>query len=318
MNPVFRVPPNAAPAAPAAFLRGVERRSAVLAELQCGDAATGDAAVSTTMLQFAGRSGQWPLSDWPTRFWALLLAQPRLRARTRLALPLDASDGLAELGNGPRAALLLRLAAGLSEAQAAAVLRVSNASYRLALQRGLPQGPDGRPDPQAWQRLRDEVHGRIKTLPPARLVRLAQAREQAMGGASTQVHEAAAGAEPRRRGLLAVLWLLLALCAAGFVATFREPVVQDGGAAPARRVHTQALPPAAPAASRYGAEAAVITHPDYALLSDPEGMAAAPELAFMSWLAAGDPSGLTLEQGAVADAGALAGQAPAAAGAEAQ
>ena len=217
-----------APAALAAFLRGVERRGAILAELQCGDAAAGDAALAAAMGGFRATAAELPLADWPRAFWARLLAQPQMRHRTAVAMPLDATDSLAELGSGPRVALLLRLAAGLSEAEAAAVLGVAQPTYRLALRRALPSHADGRADPQAWQRLREQVHRRIKTLPQERLLRLTRAREAALLGQPVlPPPQAPAGTRSRR--LLAVLWTLLALCVAAFAATFWWPGPLLGG-----------------------------------------------------------------------------------------
>src|SRR3970040_2443923 len=96
--------PQPSPPALAAFLRGVERRAAVLAELQAGDAGAGDAAVTAGMRQWRAAAAGMTMGEWPQRFWALLLAQPQLRVRTAVALPLDAPDRLGELGTGPRAA----------------------------------------------------------------------------------------------------------------------------------------------------------------------------------------------------------------------
>lgn len=304
--------PAAAPAALAAFLRGVERRGAVLAELQTGDAATGDVALGTAMRRFSGQvRGQadgYAMTDWPARFWATLLAEPGLRNRTALALPLDAADNLVALASGPRIALLLRLAAGLSEDEAAAVLGVPASSYRMALQRALPHHPDGRADPQAWQRLRDEVHRRIKTLPAPRLERLARAREAALAGvvgASAAAADAAQRAEPARawpRGLLAGLWLLLGLCVLAFAATFWGPFADRHRAAPGDgSIRVQPLPEEAPA-SRYSPDAGLISHRDYALLADPDGVAASRELAFHSWLAAQEDPDNPLELGPMPDA----------------
>ncbi|MFP7723844.1 hypothetical protein ACJQWL_13765, partial [Lysobacter sp. A3-1-A15] len=166
----------------AAFLRGVERRGAVLAELQAGDSRTGDAALGAAMRGFIHEARDLPMADWPVRFWIRLLAEPGLARRTPVAIELDAADALAGLGGGPRAALLLRLAAGLSEPDAARVLGVALPSYRLALQRALPRHGDGRADPQAWARVREAVHRRIKTLEPDRLVRLTRLREAALAG----------------------------------------------------------------------------------------------------------------------------------------
>ena len=220
------------------------------------------------------------MADWPGRFWGLLLAEPALRSHGTLTVELEVTDRLARLGSGPRAALLLRLAAGLEESEAAAVLGVAPASYRLALQQALPRHDDGRADPEAWQRLREQVHRRIKTLPPPRLVRLSRAREAALaevGPAAVPTPPAA----PRRSGVLALLWGLLALCVLAFLATLLWPERFERGGRGGSRV----LPDAGPA-SRYGAEAGLVSHRDFELLADPEGLEAARELAFHSWLAA--------------------------------
>lgn len=284
-----------APAALAAFLRGVERRGAVLAELQCGDAAAGDRALASTMVGFRAAAAGSPMADWPRAFWARLLAQPQMRHRTPVALPLDATDNLAGLGSGPRVALLLRLAAGLTEAEAAAVLGVAQPTYRLALRRALPSHADGSADPEAWQRLREQVHRRIKTLPQERLLRLARAREAALLGhvVAMRPEQVPAPARERPRRLLAVLWLLLALCAAAFAATFWwwEPAPDswfgdDGDP----QVRVRALPPEAAPASRYGTTAGLIAHRDFALLTDPLAEANTRDLDFYSWLAAQQPT----------------------------
>lgn len=274
-----------APAALSAFLRGVERRGAVFAELQSGDADAGDAALASAMRSFRADAAARAMTDWPRQFWTQLLAQPQLRRHTAVAIPIEVTDRLAELGGGPRAALLLRLAAGLDESLAAQVLGVAQPSYRLALQRALPHHPDGRADPDAWQRLRAQVHHRIKTLPPERLTRLAQAREAAQltpapASASTAAPQSAV---PPRRALLAVLWTLLAICALALLASFL-PLTQslllrgDTAGAPPRVL------PDEPPEARYDAAAGLVSHRDFARLADPQA-ALADDLAFNSWLA---------------------------------
>lgn len=278
------------PAALAAFLRGVERRGAVLAELQCGDAETGDAALAGAMAGFCQAAGGTVMDDWPRQFWALLLTQPALKARTPVAIAMDATDRLGELGSGPRAALLLRLAAGLDEAGAAAVLGVRIPTYRLALQRGLPHQADGRADPRAWQALREQVHRRIKTLPPARLDRLARAREVALrGGVATSAPQPPAARQTTQRErpgwLMPALWALLALCVLAMAATFLPQLRQWGGAGGPVEGRTDDLPEQAPA-SRYDAEAAAVMHRDFDLLADPQGVAMTADFPFHAWLAA--------------------------------
>lgn len=278
----------AAPAALAAFLRGVERRGAVLAELQAGDAHAGDAALAAAMRQFRGEAAGLSMGDWPAKFWSTLLAQPQLRRRVPVALPLDATDGLDELGSGPRAALLLRLAAGLGDDAAAAVLGVELPSYRMALQAALPRNSEGRPDPQRWEQLRARIHHRIKHLPPQRLVRLTAAREAALSERSAPATAPARRRQRARpRWLLPLLWTLVVLCAAAFAATFWWPRVPQYPGAAIGEARQQALPEAAPAAG-YGKAAALVSHRDFELLADPAGEAQAQSLAFHSWLAAQD------------------------------
>lgn len=297
MNAIPSPAPSAAPAALAAFLRGVERRGAVLAELQCGDPTTGDACLGAAMHRFRNAADGLAMAEWPRVFWAELLADPALRQRVVIAMPLHVTDSLAELGHGPRAAVLLHLAAGLSEETAAAALSVSITGYRLALQRAMPRYDDGRTNAQAWQRLREHIQQRIKGLPTDRLARLALARDSALGRSANRlsvVPNAAApvtspGSKaqlPRRRWLLGLLWLLLTLVVLAFAATWYPPVgawIAQRRATPVRR---ETLPPAEPPAARYGADTAMITHRDFALLADPDGVTAAKELDFDSWLAA--------------------------------
>lgn len=284
------------PPALSAFLRGVERRGAVLAELQAGDATAGDTALAEAMQRFRPEAGSLPMADWPRRFWALLLAQPRLQHRTAVAVAIDATDRLGELGSGPRAALLLRVAAGLSEEEAADVLGVGAASYRLALQRALPHHADGRADPLAWQQMREQIHRRIKTLPPDRLVRLSSAREAVLRGddMAAAAGTAAIATAARPRWLMPLLWSLLALCVLALAATFALPFGSTlGGVGGNRRVEIEPLPKADSPAATYGEEAAMVLHRDFALLADPQGEAAAQDLEFNSWLAAQHAAGVT-------------------------
>ncbi len=278
------------PAALTAFLRGVERRGAVMAELHCGDAVAGDAALADAMLEFRHSAGGTVMDDWPRRFWALLLAQPALKTRTPVAIAVDATDRLGELGSGPRAALLLRLAAGLDEAGAAAVLGVRTPTYRLALQRSLPHQADGRADPRAWESLREQVHRRIKTLPDARLQRLGEARKAALRSpgptpVTTANPFSAHSNRARPAWLMPLLWTFLVICVLAMAATFLPQVRQwMTGAGPAA-ISTAALAEKAPA-SRYDAETAAVLHRDFELLADPHGVAMATDLPFHAWLSA--------------------------------
>ena len=279
-------PPRGLPTALVAFLRGVERRAAVLAELQTGDAGRGDAAVAAAVRAFMADAGAAPLAEWPPRFWAALLAQPALRRHTPVALALDAGDALGLLGSGVRAAVLVRLATGLDEAPAAAALGVPVSAYRRALQAALPQDAAGRPDPRAWERLQAHVQRRIDAFPPERLSRI---REAAFRSAPAP---AARGAPPVAaprgpRWLRALLWALLLLCALALAATFWPPwrdAFLDGLEGGEARVRVEPLPPAAAPRRRLADDARLLAHPDFELLR--QGPQAPEELAFASWLAA--------------------------------
>lgn len=240
------------------------------------------------MRVFRDEAATLPMAEWPRRFWATLLAEPALRRRVAVAMAIDPTDRLGELATGPRAALLLRLAAGLPEAEAAGVLGVGEASYRLALRGALPHHVDGRADPQAWQHLRDQVHRKIKTLAPERLGRLAQAREAVLRGEPAAVAGPPPGNTAQRarpRWVLPALWTLLLLCVAAFAATWWWPG-QELGRGWGHGVRVDPLPAAEPPAATLAADATLVAHPDFALLADPEGEAAAADLPLQSWLVA--------------------------------
>lgn len=283
-----------AQAALAAFLRGVERRGAVFAELQCGDAHCGDSALAAAMRAFHGSAGHEaaavPSSDWPQRFWGLLLAAPVLRRPAPGAAWPDALSALAELGNGPRAALLLRLVAGLQESEAAAVLGIAPPTYRLALHRALPRHADGSVDKPGWQALVDAARLAIRQLPPTRLARLAQLREAALQHRrppSPALRRRPVGVEGRGpRWRLPVLWSGVVACVLAFAASFFVPTsgLRHVGGEP--RIQREPLPPASPPASRFDAQTALLTDRDFELLLADGDAGATRDVGFQSWYAA--------------------------------
>src|SRR5690606_16204859 len=161
---------------------GVERRGAVFAQLQVGDAETGDRAFVAAMRAFRLPAARIPIADWPRQFWTLLLATPELRETPGMPRWGSGFGFLGQLGRGPRAALLLRLVAGLPEADAAAVLGVARPTYRLALQRALPHCDDGRPDAEAWRMLGEASQHALRDLSAERMAHLARMREAAVHG----------------------------------------------------------------------------------------------------------------------------------------
>ena len=264
-----------------AFLRGVERRGLVFAELQGGDIDRGDAALAAALRAFAATAVQAPFAEWPRRFWSMLLAAPVLRGAAVVAPRADALAVLAGLGSGPRAALLLRLVAGLSEGDAAAVLGVSRPTYRLALQRALPRRAGGQVDPELWRTLGDTAQQAIRALPAARLERLSALRE----GRPAPPARRPVAADARRRWLWPALSAVALLTALALAATWWWPWPGAPPSADVPRIRSEPLPPAAEPAARYDAADALPTHRDLALLLDAASPDAPPEdPAFDAWL----------------------------------
>jgi hypothetical protein len=278
----------AAPAALTAFLRGVERRGAVFAQLQCGDTARADDALAVAMRAFRNGATQVPVAEWPRRFWALLLAAPSLREQAH-PMPWPAAfSSLARLGHGPRAALLLRLVAGLPDVEAAAVLGIARPTYRLALQRALPHDAGGRPDEAAWHALGEAAQQAIREMPAERLAHLARVREAAILGRrldprTVPARDAAKPESPRwwRAALVGTA----ALSVIALVATFVVPVGDDGDAGDAS-IQSRPLPPAEAPAATFDADTALLTHRDFELLAIDAVSEVARDPGFYAWLAA--------------------------------
>ncbi|OAX62510.1 hypothetical protein [Xanthomonas graminis] len=193
-----------APPALAAFLRGIERRAAVLAELQSGSVERGAPALAAAMRAFRSHAATLPMADWPLHFWKLLAAVPSLRqivtaARSGWPLPLA---HLGKLTAADRLALLLRIVAGLDEPTAAQVLNQSTQDYQQALARACPRDVGGQPDAAGWRALADAAQQHLRELPPARLQALAQLRDAAIAAAPPTpalAPAAPAPVRPRRR-----------------------------------------------------------------------------------------------------------------------
>ncbi len=308
-----RSPSAPGPASAAsAFLRGVERRAALFAQWQCGDIETGDAALANAMADFVGIAPQTAFPDWPRRFWSLLLAAPLLRAPAPLVPGDDGLDVLAGLSGGPRVTLLLRLVAGLSEHDAATVLGVSRATYRLGLRRALPHQADGTPDPDAWRALAQRVQQAVRALPADRLARLAAIREAAMQGtvaalrrfpvarphaatpgtSTTDIAPAIDAPAPRPRWLWPALAAVALATGAALAATWWQPwrSVGDDDAA---QIRVEPLGAAAEPQARYDDDTALLTERDFDLLLDAAsaegaadtGSAWRDDPAFHAWLA---------------------------------
>ena len=193
MNPTAPSPGGASPAL-AAFLGGIARRALVLAELQCGDAARGDAAAMAALPEFAAAASSQPMARWPRLFWSGLLGQPGLRPAGEARWPVGFAS-LAGVGPGARAALLLWLVAGLGEEEAAAALGVAVPAWRLALQRAAPHDAQGQLDAGAWRALETEVRDALRAVSPGRLAAWERASETVVPGVAPR--PAAAAQWPR-------------------------------------------------------------------------------------------------------------------------
>lgn len=269
-------PPTPIPPSPAlsAFLRGIERRAFVFAQVQCGADEVAEAGLGRAMRAFRSASSTSPLASWPASFWALLMAQPELSAGYSEVPELRA------LSSGPRAALLLRMVGGLDFPHAAGVLGISEATYRFALQRALQQMGEAGISYAALGALRERLHRQVKTLPEPRVASLAALRARVLEGAP---EPAPPSKKPTPPVLRRLAWSLLALLAMGFLATFWTPrtALAPGG--------TEVLPmdPAPPRTPALLATDAVM-HPDFTQLASPGDEVLAADLATLSWFASGE------------------------------
>src|SRR5690606_27222209 len=271
MNAPDPAPTAGASPALAAFLRGIGRRALLFADLQAGPG--GDRALAAALPGFVGRAASQPMSRWPERFWAQLLASPALRAGA---------------GGEDRTAALLWLVAGLDEDGAAAALGVSGEAWRGAVQRAAPRDASGQVDAAAWQAWAESVRGQLRELPQERLDWWDRECAQAMH----PVPRAPAATPPTRRAprwVLPALWTGVALCALGLVVTFVpwRPQAGDGVTRDDAPMRTRGAPlpaPAAPAAT-YDADFALHHDRDLALLAGGDEVLLR-DLDFHAWHAA--------------------------------
>lgn len=293
-----------------AFLRGVERRALVVAELQCGDPTVAEQALVAVMRAFAGIASDVPMAQWPDRFWILLAH------RTPIRVPAAGGQWAPELSHLPqlappaRLALLLRVGGGLDEAAAAQILDMPVADYQHALAEACPRDAHGHPDAAGWRALAEQVQQRLREMPASRLQQLHQpaavpAPGKDKGPASWRAPapaEAAPRRSPARRrtGNRRPVWrgLLILLVTTGVLlggaawwkhrpaAVPPEASVPDGAVSTADPVAVEQLPAddlpvAAPADPAHAAS-------DAAMLADPELMLAR-DADLYAWFAAGGP-----------------------------
>jgi hypothetical protein len=268
-NPNDTVAPSRATAL-TAFLHGIEPRAWVFALSQCGDPERADAVFQSAVHDFIDRAQTRPLAEWPLEFWQCLLTQPLMLA------DIDPDLDLARLAPGPRAALLLRLIAGLDFERAAKVLDVTPAAYEAALNHALKH-PDM---DDAWmQELREQLHQLIHQMPADRRQSIAALREKTMAAGPEPLPLVLQSPAAPRRHLL-WLWLALVVLMLALLATFwwSGKVLRAG--------QSEALPKELVGPPPALTDTVIVTHPDYQQLATPADDAVAQQLAFLSWIAA--------------------------------
>jgi len=260
-----------------AFLRGLERRAAVFAELACGDASRGDDALAAAMRASRNAFARDSQARAGALFWSLLVAAPPLRAASDAGHWPPSLAGLAALGHGARTALLLRLVAGLDDDEAAAALRVTPGTFKRAVQHAVAM-PVGGPRAAFWQEIARAVEHRIQHVPPERLVQLAAIRERAVNGRPAGV----ARIVRRPRWVRPAAGAGVLLCAVALTATF----LRHDSSTSDPRIAVAALPAAATPVDTFDADTELLTHRDFEELADTRNAAVVHELDFYAWYAA--------------------------------
>ncbi len=306
MNPADPTPPHPIPAsALGSFVQGIVVRSWVLAREQTGEDSTADRLVSAAIARFAASAASLPLAQWPIAWWSALLEQ---RGMLAPAQPGDPSP-LRALGAGARAALLLRLVAGLDQPHAAQALGVGQPAYEAALGQALTApGMDDAVLDRLRARLHDEVHGMsaaargaLVSLADAALPRHPSTPQGALTAPASPLAAAttlapavpsprAAATPPtpqrtsrpaRSPAMRFAPWIGLGVLAVALAVAWgwrRAPAMVPGT--------TEALPAELIAPAPALDPAQVVTHPDYAQIAHPDDERLAIDLAFLSWLSA--------------------------------
>ena len=292
------------PAALSAFLRGVERRGALFAELQCGDREAGDSALAAAMRAFRNRAGTLPMAEWPRRFWTLLVATPQLRQSAASARWPAGVEALAGLQSAAPAG-----AAAAPGGEPAGGRGRGGAGHRP----GSPRAGPGFGLPARCRRTtRRAGLARAGRSDPIAAARLAAATAGASGAPAGSGHPGHEDRAPCRRQLFriagrgAVEAPALALGRAGTGAVCGRAggdlvVAAMAGLARRRRQPRWRRPasagpsgnreskrsPEQPPAARFDATTALLTHPDFELLLEPQDEAIARDADFLAWYAAG-------------------------------
>lgn len=261
------------------FLHGIEPRAWVFVLSQCGDAQVGQAALESGLRDFIARSRGLRLAQWPLQFWASVLRQPQMLA------DLPRQDELATFSPGPRAALLLRLIAGLDFSHAAEVLGVTPEAYEVALRNAVDHR---HMDDARMQALRESLHAQIRQMPEPRKRELARIRAAVMAAVLEDPGADHGPAHPRSGSSMparAWLWAGLAALLLALVASFVWP-----GVSRLRPGQREVLPAEPVGPAPVLTDSLAVVHPDYLLLADPQVEMLAARVALLSWIAAAGPT----------------------------
>lgn len=262
------------PPAIVAFLRGLERRAALLARVQAGDANAGRRALDVTARVFAEDASRWPLAQWPGQYWRLLLSAPAMAGAGSAAAHTEL-PGIARLPPARRAAVLLLLVAGLEDTDAAAALGIDTRDLHQRVREALPRDALGQPDLDVWRAWQAACKRALEAVPLA--------ADSAPPATAADTARAAGGSARRR---LRWRWLAAGLCVAALVAgVLLHPRGRALLDALRGQVQREALPPAAAPKARFD-PADPALHPDRALLVAPAELALARQLSLLAWLAA--------------------------------
>jgi len=277
-----------------AFLRGVDRRARLFAEVQSGSDEGAARAISVVARVFTGDAGRWPMARWPVQYWRLLLATPQLRtldaARTTSLLP-----AIARLPLATRTSVLLQLVSGLDDAAISEVLGEPAATWQGRIRDALPADLAGQPDVAAWRAWQAQVKQAL-AMPPPVTADVPASPEASVTAATGAPHRV----DATRHRHVPWLWIGVAACVAAFAAAFfLHPVGRDVVQRWLSPIKREALPPADAPAARYDATDLRL-HPDRDLLAAPAELALARALPLLAWLQATAPAGLAMAAGEVA------------------
>lgn len=273
-------PDAPSPAAVTAFLRGLDRRARLFAQVQAGDEVAAQHALAVVARVFASEAGQWPLAEWPRQYWRLLLAAPSLR-KPPAVVPSSQLPGIGRLPAETRAAVLLHLVAGLDDADAASALGIDTPAYQARIRDALPRDALGQPDVDVWRAWRAAAERELARAPEPVAVPVADVRPQSTVDRNV---DAAPSVDARHRRRMRWLWAGVAVCVVAMVATFflhpRGREVLDQWRAEIKREPLEAA--SAPRARFDAGDLAL--HPDRELLAAPGELAIARQLPLLAWL----------------------------------